>query len=110
MSLSACAVHIHDDFLSGGVVGDEADGLLLVRHRLGGVHDVLEHGSLSVVGRRRKQSDGRKTHWQVAAYLSPSVHLLEVKRQVSGNDANIEQMLHVLELSLLEVAEDVEFL
>lgn len=42
--------YIHDDFLSGGIVGDVADGLLLICHWLCGVHNVLEHGSLSARG------------------------------------------------------------
>ena len=34
--------------------------------------------------------------------------LLEVKGQICGDDADIKQVLHVLKLSLLEVAEDVQ--
>lgn len=37
-------------------------------------------------------------------------NLLEVKGQVSGNDADVEQVLHRLKLTLLEVAEDVQVL
>lgn len=39
-----------------------------------------------------------------------SQDLLEVERQVSGNDAHVKQVLHVFKLALLEVAEDVELL
>lgn len=35
-------------------------------------------------------------------------NLLEVKGQISGDDADVKQVLHVLELALLEVAEDVQ--
>lgn len=35
-------------------------------------------------------------------------NLLEVKGQVGGDDANVEQVLHVLELTLLKVAENVQ--
>lgn len=38
------------------------------------------------------------------------VNLLEVKRQVCGNDADVKQVLHGLELTLLEVTEDVQVL
>lgn len=40
--------NVHDDFLPDGVVGNESRGLFFIRHRLCGVHDILEHGSLSV--------------------------------------------------------------
>lgn len=35
-------------------------------------------------------------------------NLLEVKGQISGDDADVKQVLHVLKLTLLEVAEDVQ--
>lgn len=35
-------------------------------------------------------------------------NLLEVKGQISCDDADVKQVLHVLELTLLEVAEDVQ--
>lgn len=42
------SVYIHDDFLPDGVVGNKSRGLFFVCHWLRGIHDVLEHGSLSV--------------------------------------------------------------
>lgn len=42
------SIYIHDDFLPDGVVGNVSRGLFFIRHRLRGVHNVLEHGSLSV--------------------------------------------------------------
>ena len=50
--------YIHDDFLPGGVVGDVTDGLLLICHWLCGVHNVLEHGSLSARGETDHRPDG----------------------------------------------------
>ncbi len=41
---------------------------------------------------------------------SISENLLDVKSEISGNDANVEQVLHMLKLALLEVAEDVQAL
>ena len=35
-------------------------------------------------------------------------NLLEVKCQVSGDDADVKHVLYVLKLTLLEVAEDVQ--
>ena len=37
-------------------------------------------------------------------------YLLEVERQISGDDADVKQVLYRFELSLLEVAENVEAL
>lgn len=42
--------------------------------------------------------------------LCVQLNLLEVKRQVCGNDADVKQVLHVLKLTLLEVTEDVQAL
>lgn len=52
MFSSAGIRYIHDDFLPGGVVGDISDGFLFVCHWLCSIHNVLEHGSLSVGGHR----------------------------------------------------------
>ncbi|TNN50287.1 hypothetical protein EYF80_039512 [Liparis tanakae] len=46
----------------------------------------------------------------VAFTMFWNMNLLEVKRQVGGDDADVEQVLHVLKLLLLEVAEDVQAL
>lgn len=37
-------------------------------------------------------------------------HLLEIQGQVGGDNADIKQVLHMLKLALLEVAEDVQYL
>lgn len=47
---SAWICYIHDNFLPGGVVGNIGNGLLFIRHWLCGIHNVLEHGSLSAWG------------------------------------------------------------
>lgn len=105
--------YIHDNFLSDGVVGDEGDGLLLVCHRLCGVDYVLEHGSLPAQS-QTSEAAVRKTDNQRSAgrqcECSVSRDLLEVKGQIGGDDADIKQVLHVLKLALLEVAEDVQCL
>lgn len=113
------SLYIHDDFLPDGVVGNISRGLFFVCHWLRGIHDVLEHGSLSV---------WRVTgHINWAAFLqllrarlrlavllrlalTVAANLLEVKRQICGDDADVEQVLHILKLTLLEVAEDVQAL
>lgn len=37
-------------------------------------------------------------------------HLLEIQGQVGGNNADVKQVLHMLKLALLKVAEDVQYL
>lgn len=110
-NVPAIMSYIHDNFLPGGVVGDEGDGLLLVCHRLCGVDYVLEHGSLpaqsqtgevAVRNTDNHPSAGRQCEDGI------SRDLLEVKGQIGGDDADIKQVLHMLKLALLEVAEDVQ--
>ena len=56
---------------------------------------------------------GRPAHMK-SDFIKPKtkrrtwLDLLEVKGQICGDDADIKQVLHVLKLSLLEVAEDVQ--
>lgn len=105
--------YIHDNFLPDGVVGDVGDGLLLVCHRLCGVDYVLEHGSLPAQSQTgevavRNTDNRRSAGWQSECGISGD--LLEVKGQIGGDDADIKQVLHVLKLALLEVAEDVQCL
>lgn len=105
--------YVHDNFLPDGVVGDEGDGLLLVCHRLCGVDYVLEHGSLPAESQTgeaavRNTDNHRSAGRQCECGISRD--LLEVKGQIGGNDADIKQVLHVLKLALLEVAEDVQCL
>lgn len=52
-SQSAAARDVHYDLLPDGVVGHKGDRLLLIRHGLGGVDYILEHGSLSTWGEHR---------------------------------------------------------
>lgn len=113
---SAATRDLHDNLLPNGVVGHIGDGLLLVRHGLGGVDDVLEHGSLPTRGEHGGSLIGPLL-WRAGSGWyggsgggGLSWDLLEVERQVGGNDAHVEQVLHVLKLALLEVAEDVELL
>lgn len=37
-------------------------------------------------------------------------HLLEIQGQVCGDNTDVKQVLHMLKLALLEVAEDVQYL
>lgn len=109
---------VHDNLLPDGVVGHVADRLLLVRHGLSGVDNILEHGSLPTRGEHGGSPIGRivggvgvrgqEGGW--CSDLSILQDLLEVERQVGGNDAHIKQVLYVFKLALLEVAEDVELL
>lgn len=49
-----------------------------------------------------------KRRFHKTAKRRTRVDLLEVKCQICGDDADIKQVLHMLKLSLLEVAEDVQ--
>lgn len=42
--------------------------------------------------------------------LRTSKDLLEIQGQVGGDNADVKQVLHMLKLALLEVAEDVQYL
>lgn len=127
----ASVSYVHDDFLPGRVVGDVANLFLFIPHWLCGVHNVLEHGSLSVRVQRDKISEenkGRKKHidqpllnfsaplalaatsQHASIECSISKHLLEIKGQIGGNDAHIKEVLHMLKLALLEVAKYIQAL
>lgn len=58
--------------------------------------------------RRRSEDNHQSTGQQCECGISRD--LLEVKGQIGGDDAYIKQVLHVLKLALLEVAEDVQCL
>lgn len=57
--LSSLLSYIHDNFLPDGVVGDESNGLLLIRHWLRGIYNVLEHCSLSVWRQTDERADSQ---------------------------------------------------
>lgn len=57
-----------------------------------------------------QRCDDSQTLFYAALIFRKKKNLLEVEGQICGNDADIEQVLHVLKLTLLQVAEDVQAL
>ena len=103
-------MNLHHNLLPGCVVGDVVDLLFLLRNPLHAFHDFLEHGSLP---ERREMCQILITPGLSLAGIKCYkyfCYLLEIKGEISGNNANFKQMLHGFKLTLLEVLEDIQVL
>lgn len=100
---------LHDDLLPGGVVGDVADFIFLVWNSLHRIHDLLEHRSLPG-SEENKSVIFPESPPKKAKRRPTDVNVLEIKGEVSRDDANFKQMLHGLKLALLQVLEDIQVL